>query len=402
MSEQNQGPLSGVRVLDLTRVLSGPYGAMWLGDMGADVIKIELPVRGDDARYTPLHINGHSAFFTAMNRNKRSITLNLKSEKGKAMFLEMLKDADVVLSNYRPGVMEKLGLGYEDLKKVNERIIYATVSGFGQAGPYAQRPAYDAVCQAMGGIMAVTGPKDGGPCRVGTSLADVTAGMNMVTGVLAALYNREKTGKGQAIDVAMADSVIALMPSENMRYHVNGHHLVPRLGNSYIGNAPYGAFHAKDKDFIIGCGSDGLFAKFATNVLKRPDLPEDERFYKMEMRWAHYDELKEIIEDWSLKYTAKECVQQLLDAGIPTGPVLDMDDISVDEHFVKVREMLVKMEQPGIGEVTVTNNPIKFSETKTSIRRPAPLLGQHTEEVYRELLGLTKEDLDKLREEGII
>ncbi len=396
-----QGALKGVKILDLTRVLSGPYASMWLGDLGADVIKIEMPVKGDDARHTPIHVNGNSTFFAAINRNKRSITLNLKTQEGKEIFLDMVKQADVVMSNYRPGVMERLGLGYEDLKKVNEGIIFATVSGFGQKGPYAQRPAYDIVAQGMGGIMALTGVEDGAPNRVGASIADVTAGINFVVGILAALYSRTLTGKGQCVDIAMVDSVLALLPSENMRYFISGKKL-PRLGNRYLGNAPYGAFKAKDDYFILACGSDRLFVEFCTKVLGKPEIAEDERFCIMANRSDNFPLVKQLVEDWASNYTAKEVVDILLANGIPGGPIFDMDDIVNDEHIIGEREMLVKMEQPGIGELTVTNNPIKLSDTKTAIRRPAPLLGQHNEDIYGSWLNFDETKLEELKSKGVI
>jgi formyl-CoA transferase len=374
---------------------------MWLGDLGADVIKIETPKVGDDARFTPIHVNGNSTFFAALNRNKRSVTLNLKSPEGREIFLEMVKQADVVMSNYRPGVMERLGLGYEQLKEVNEGIIFATISGFGQKGKYAPRPAYDIVAQGMGGIMSVTGVEGGEPNRVGTSLADATAGINLVVGILAALHSRSLTGKGQCVDVAMVDSVLALMPSENMRYFISGN-LVPRLGNRYMGNSPYGAFRCKDGYFILGCGSDKLFNRFSSEVLKRPELPEDERFCCLARRSENHFLMKQIVEDWAGQYTVDEVVDLILDAGIPAGPIFDMDDISKDEHIVGEREMLVKIDQPGIGEITVTNNPVKLSDTKPTIRRPSPLLGQHNEEVYGEWLNFDEDKIKELKEKGVI
>lgn len=395
------GALSDIKVLDLTRVLSGPYAAMWLGDLGADVIKIEMPVKGDDARFTPIHVNGASTFFAAMNRNKRSVTLNLKEPEGREMFLEMVKQADVVMSNYRPGVMERLGLGYEELSAINPGIIYATVSGFGQKGKYAQRPAYDIVAQGMGGIMSMTGVEGGGPTRVGSSMADITAGINTVVGILAALHARTLTGKGQCVDIAMMDSVLALMPSESMRYNIT-RRLVPPLGNRYIGNSPYGAFRAKDGDFILACGSDKLFARFCEKVLKQPEIVEDERFCIMANRSDNHELVKKMVEDWASQYTAQECVDIILAAGVPAGPIFNMEDLYADEHIVGEREMLVKMDQPGIGELTVVNNPVKLSETKATIRRPAPLLGQHNEEVYSQWLGLDADKLEELKENGII
>ncbi|MBE6973125.1 MAG: CoA transferase [Ruminococcaceae bacterium] len=395
------GALSDVKILDLTRVLSGPYAAMWLGDFGADVIKIEMPVKGDDARFTPVHVNGNSTFFAAMNRNKRSITLNLKDPEGKAIFLEMVKQADVVMSNYRPGVMERLGLGYEDLCKVNERIIFATVSGFGQNSKYAQRPAYDCVAQGMGGIMSMTGVEGGGPTRAGASVADITAGINTVVGILTALHARTLTGKGQSVDIALVDSVLALMPSESMRYNVT-RKVVPPLGNRYIGNSPYGAFKAKDRDFMLACGSDKLFAKFCTEVLKKPELLEDERFRIMARRSDNHELVKKMVEDWASQYTAEECVDIILAAGVPAGPIYNMEDIYADDYFVNDREMLLKMEQPGIGELTVTNNPIRLSDTKSAIRRPAPLLGEHNEEVYGDWLGFDAAKIEELKNKGIL
>ena len=396
-----KGALQDVKILDLTRVLSGPFAAMWLGDLGADIIKIETPKVGDDARFTPVHVNGNSTFFAAINRNKRSVTLNLKSPEGREIFLEMVKQADVVMSNYRPGVMEHLGLGYDQLSAVNEKIIWATVSGFGQKGKYANRPAYDIVAQGMGGIMSLTGPADGEPTRVGTSIADVSAGINLVVGILAALHARTITGKGQCVDIAMIDSILSLMPSENMRYFVSGKK-VPRLGNRYIANSPYGAFKAKDDYFIVACGSDKIFARFCREILNRPELAEDERFSTMASRALNHDLIKELVEGWAAAYTAEEAVQIILDAGLPAGPIFDMDDIAHDEHIVGEREMLVKMEQPGIGEVTVTNNPIKLSDTKPVIRRPAPLLGQHNEEVYGEWLNFDAEKIKELKGKGVL
>jgi formyl-CoA transferase len=395
------GALRDVRILDLTRVLSGPLAAMWLGDLGADVIKIEMPGKGDDARLTPIHVNGYSTFFAAMNRNKRSVTLNLKAEEGRNILLEMAKQADVVLSNYRPGVMEKLGLGYEDFRKVNERIIFATVSGFGQNSKYASRPAYDIVGQGMGGIMALNGPEGSDPTRVGTSIADVTAGMNTVIGILAALHARTLTGKGQCVDISLVDSVLALMPSENVRYFVGGQ-LVPRLGNRYAGNAPYGSFKAKDKYFNLACGSDKLFRKFAVEILKQPELAEDERFSIMAKRAENYPLVKAFVEEWASAYTVDEIVELCLSHGIPAGPIWNMDDISKDSYFTEDRDMLISLDQPGVGRITVTNSPVKLSDTKTAVRRPAPALGEHNVEVYGELLGYDEEKLAELKKNAII
>ncbi len=398
---EGNGALRDIRVLDLTRVLSGPFAAMWLGDLGADIIKIEMPGSGDDARRTPIHVNGESTFFAAVNRNKRSVTLNLKTEEGRNMLLEMAKQADVILSNYRPGVMERLGLGYEAFRQVNEGIIFATVSGFGQNSKYASRPAYDIIGQGMGGIMALTGPEGGEPTRVGTSISDVSAGMNTVIGILAALHARTLTGKGQCVDIALVDSVLALTAPETVRYFVSGK-LVPRTGNRYAGNAPYGTFRAKDTYFNLACGSDKLFRKFAEELLQRPELAEDERFCIMARRTENYPLVKKFVEDWAAAYTVDEIVELCLAHGIPAGPLWDMDDISADSYFTEDREMLITLDQPGIGKLTVANNPIRLSDTKSAVRRTAPALGEHNAEVYRELLGYDEKKLAELKAKGII
>lgn len=396
-----KGALSDVTVLDLTRVLCGPFATMWLGDMGANIIKVEPPGIGDDARQTPIHVNGESTFFAALNRNKKSITLNLKHPEGKRMFIRLVEQADVVVENYRPGVMERLELGYNDLKKTNAKLIYASACGFGTYGPYKDRPAYDVVAQGMGGIMALTGIEGGEPIRVGTSIADITTGMNLTTGILAALHYRDITGEGQRLEVALVDSILALSPSENMRYFVSNE-IVPRIGNRNIGNSPYGAFQCKDGFFILACGSDKIFSRFCSDVLGRPDLSENQKYSKMASRAINHNEIKAIVEDWAKSYETEEVVQILLAAGVPAGPIYNMDDISKDEYFTAAREMLVKMNQPKIGELTVTNIPIRFEKTKTEIRLPAPALGEHNSEIYKNYLCLDEASLEALKDEGVI
>lgn len=332
---------------------------------------------------------------------KKSITLNLKSEEGKKIFLELVKQADVVVENFRPGVMERLGLGYETLREVNERIVYGCISGFGSDGLYCDRPAYDVIAQAMGGIMSLTGEEGGEPLRVGTSIADVTAGMNLTVGILAALHARSWSGKGQKVEVSLTDSIIALSPSENNRYFITGK-AVPRIGNRNIGNCPYGAFQAKDGYYILACGKDALFARFCTKVLKRPELAVDERYRIMAARGEHQEEIKSFIEEWSKDLTVAEAVETLLKESIPAAPILGIEEIAHDEHFVVNRNMFPKMEQPGIGEFTVTNIPIKLEGTKTEIRMPAPFLGQHNEEIYNKYLNYNADDIDALRNKGVL
>jgi len=398
---EKQGILTGVTVLDLTRVFCGPYATMWLADMGAKVIKIERPEVGDDTRLWGPYKNGASAFFANLNRNKLGVTLNLKSPEGKEMFLKMVDQADVVVENFRNGVMKKLGLGYEELRKRNPRIIYASASGFGTYGPYSDRPGYDIVAQAMSGIMSLTGHLGGPPTRVGSSIADASSGINLVVGILGALYAREHTGKGQEIEIALVDSVVGLTSVENMRYFATGK-VAWRNGNHYALLSPYGAFRAKDKDFIIGCGNQKLYELFCNKVLKRPELITDERFKTMLDRAANDDDMTLEVEKWSMNLTAKECIDILLANDIPAGPLNDTSDIVVDEHVAGAREMFPEVEHPIVGKLKGTAVPVKFSETPTTIRKPSPLLGEDNEAVYGELLGLDHEQLEQLKAKKII
>lgn len=398
----NNGALSDITVIDMTRVLSGPFAATWLGEMGANVIKIEIPNGGDESRRNPpFSPNGTSAFNTTVNRNKRSITLDLKQEDGKKIFKELVKKADVVLENFRPDVMDRLGLGYEELKKVNERIIYASISGFGTTGPYAKRPAYDVIAQAMGGIMNMVGEEGGEPLKIGASIGDLTAGMNAIIGILAALHSRSITGKGQKIETSLVESIICLQQSENNRYFVNGE-IVPRTGSKHATNCPYGAYHAKDGQYMIGVGKNELWCKLCEKVLLRPELGADPRFDSIANRVAHKDEICTILESWSTQFCVEEVVEALLAEGIPAGPLLTIKELAVDPHFSDHRNMFPYMEQPGVGPFRVTAMPIKFSDTPTKISRPAPSLGEHNMEIYQEMLGMTSEEIANLQQRGII
>ena len=397
-----QGALNDITVLDMTRVLSGPFAGTWLGEMGANVIKIEIPNGGDESRRNPpFSPNGTSAFNTTINRNKRGITLDLKKEEGKEIFRELVKKADVVLENFRPDVMDRLGLGYEELKKINPRIIYASISGFGSYGPYAKRPAYDVIAQAMGGIMFGIGEEGGDPLKVGASIGDITAGMNSIIGILAALHHREKTGLGQRIETSLVESIIALQQSENNRYFVDNE-IIRGTGSKHATNCPYGAYHTKDGMFMIGCGKNELWCKLCDQVLGKPELGTDPRFDSIVNRVAHKKEIEEILESWSMEHTTAEVVDALLAAGVPGGPLMSIKDLAEDPHFNDVRGMFPTMQQPGVGDFRVTAVPIKFSETPTTISRPAPALGEHNIEVYNEYLGFDEQKLAQLKEQGII
>jgi len=391
--------LENIRVLDLTRVLAGPYATMILGDLGADIIKIEMPGTGDDSRAFGPYVNNESAYFMSLNRNKRSITLNLKSEKGKEVFIEMVKKADVLVENFRPGTMEKLGLGYDYLSTINPRLIYAASSGYGHTGPYSKKAAYDAVVQAMGGIMSITGQKDGKFTRVGTSIADINSGLFTAIGILAALNSRHVTGKGQKVDVAMLDALVAILENAIARYVVTGE--VPKPGgNRHPSIVPFEPFETLDGEVVVAVGNDTLWAKFC-QVIGREELINDERFKTNPLRNKNYDELRPLIAESMKKKTTAEWLKLLDEAGVPNGPINTIDKVLEDPQ-IKARDMIVEIEHPVAGKLKVPGVPIKLSATPGSIRTPAPVLGQHTEEILKELLGYDDEKIQSLREANAI
>lgn len=393
--------LQDIVVLDLTRVLAGPYCTMMLADFGADVIKIEIPVKGDDTRGMGPFVNNSSLYYANVNRNKKSVTLNLKDPKGKELFLAMVKKADVVVENYRPGVMDKLGVGYDVLKEVNDRIIYAAVSGFGSYGRNSARPGYDIIAQAYGGLMSITGEPDGEPLRVGTAIGDVLGGMNLAIGVLTALHARELSGKGQRVDVALVDSVISSLETGTQRYFASGK-LPRRIGNRYASAYPYDSFKAKDGSFVIGCGNDKLFNLLCTRVLHREDLLTDPRFLNNALCCENHAALKVEIEKWSTTVTAEEAYDAINAAGVPASPINDLYQISHDPHVVEDRQMFIPVKHPVIGDMRVNGNPVKLLDMMPEVVTCAPALGQHNEEIYGQLLGLDKEQLEALAEDHVI
>lgn len=393
--------LQDIVVLDLTRVLAGPYCTMMLADFGADVIKIEIPVKGDDTRGMGPFVNNSSLYYANVNRNKKSVTLNLKDPKGKELFLAMVKKADVVVENYRPGVMDKLGVGYDVLKEVNDRIIYAAVSGFGSYGRNSARPGYDIIAQAYGGLMSITGEPDGEPLRVGTAIGDVLGGMNLTIGVLTALHARELSGKGQRVDVALVDSVISSLETGTQRYFASGK-LPRRIGNRYASAYPYDSFKAKDGSFVIGCGNDKLFNLLCTRVLHREALLTDPRFLNNALRCENHAALKVEIEKWSTTVTAEEAYDAINAAGVPASPINDLHQISHDPHVVEDRQMFIPVKHPVIGDMRVNGNPVKLLDMMPEVVTCAPALGQHNEEIYGQLLGLGKEQLEALAEDHVI
>ncbi|MDR7855262.1 CoA transferase [Tissierella sp.] len=391
--------LENIRILDLTRVLAGPYATMILADMGADVIKIEVPKTGDDSRGYGPYLNEESAYFMSINRNKRSMTLNLKTEKGKEIFLEIIKDMDVLVENYRPGTMEKLGLGYDYLSTINPKLIYAAASGYGHTGPYSKRAAYDAVVQAMGGIMSITGEKDGKATRVGSSIGDISAGMFTAIGILAALESRHTTGKGQKVDVAMLDCQVAMLENAIARYYVTGD--VPRpYGNRHTSIVPFETFETSDGEIMVAAGNNNLWAKLC-ECLETRELIHDERFKDNPLRNENYDELRPLLSPAFKVKTTKEWQLCLDMEGIPNGPINSIDMV-VNDPQVLAREMIVEIEHPIAGNFKMPGIPIKLSNTPGSIRTPAPVLGQHTEEILKEYLKYDDETVEELFSDGVL
>lgn len=389
--------LEGLKVLDLTRVLAGPFTTMILADMGAEVIKIEMPGKGDDAREFGPYVNDESAYFMSINRNKKSITMNLKVRETKEMFLEMVKNADIVVENYRPGTMEKLGLGYEVLKEVNPKIIYAAASGFGHTGPYSKRAAYDAVVQAMGGIMSITGEAGGRPTRVGPSIGDITAGLYTAIGILGALNYRNATGIGQKVDIAMLDSQVSILENAVSRYLVTGVNPEP-IGNRHSSIVPFESFQTSDGDIMVAAGNDVLWKKLC-QALGNTVLAEDERFVTNPLRSENYNELRPLLAEEFIKKGTKEWLEILEECGVPNGPINNIEQV-INDPQVKARDMIVEVDHPKAGKLKTIGVPIKMSETQGSIRFPSPLLGEHTEEVLKDMLNLTDEQIKDLRQKG--
>jgi crotonobetainyl-CoA:carnitine CoA-transferase CaiB-like acyl-CoA transferase len=395
-----KGILEGVKVLDLTRVLAGPYSGMILSDMGAEVVKLEVPGRGDDSRgFTP-KVNGESAYFMNLNRNKKSVVINLKTEEGREIFKELIKEFDIVLENFRPGTMEKLGLGYDTLKEINPRIIYGAVSGFGHYGPYSKRPGYDIIGQSMGGLMSTTGWPGGEPTRSGTAIADVLAGLNVTIGVVAAYANVLKTGVGEKVDVALVDSVVSGLEIITQIYFATGKD-PQRIGNRYESVYPYDTFKAKDKSYVIGAGNDKLFSKLC-KLMNNEELGLDPRFDSNPNRVKNHAELKPIIEEWSKDKEADQIVNDLLELGCPAAPINNISDIAKDPHIAGAREMFVEVDHPKAGKLHLTGCHIKFTETESRIRSASPDLGEHTYEILKSRLGYDDAKLEELLSKGII
>lgn len=377
------GALDGIRVLDMTRILSGPFATMTLADLGADVIKIEQPGRGDDTRqWGPPFQNGEAAYFLAVNRNKRSAAVDLRSEEGYRAVRALADRADVIVENFRPGTMARLRLGYDEVTRTNPRVVYASISGFGQTGPDANRAGYDAIAQARSGLMSVTGEAGGPPVRVGISSTDLTAGMWSLVGILAALYRREQTGRGQWVDVSLLDGQISWLTYVASGYFATGK--VPRrYGSAHPTIAPYQAFATADGNLMVAVGNDSLWAKF-TDVLDLQSLAADARFLHNPDRVAHRDELAEILAEIFRTRTTAAWLAIIDAAGVPVGPVNTVDQVFADPQVI-ARDMVTEVDHPNAGTLKLVNCPLKMSESRASVRTPPPLLGQHTSEVLKAL-----------------
>lgn len=393
-------PLRDLVVLDLSRVLAGPYCTMVLADMGARVYKIEHPEGGDDSRAFGPFVGAESAYFMSLNRNKRSLTMNLKHPRSKELFLAMTRRADVVVENFRPGAMERLGLGYEQLREQNPRIIYAAVSGFGHTGPYAQKPCYDIVAQAMGGLMSITGHPGGPPTRVGASIGDITAALFAAIGILAAVHERAVSGLGQKIDVSMMDCQVAILENAVARFLTSGE-IPDRIGNRHPSIAPFSAFAASDGYVIVAAGNDSLWVRLC-QVLGRPDLAADERFATNGLRTANWDQLEPLLAAAFAGRAVEVWLTDLEAAGIPCGPINDVAQVIADPQ-TKARRMVQMVDHPVAGPVSVTASPIKMSRTAVDeVFAAAPALGADTDQALAELLGLDAEAIAGLRRAGAI
>ena len=390
--------LEGIRVLDLGRVLAAPSAGALLGDMGAEVIKVEQPVKGDDSRNFAPMVNGVSCYYKNFNRSKKGITLDLK--KGKDVLLDLVRISDVLIENFRPGTMEKLGLGYDELKKINPRLIYGSISGFGSTGPYRNRAGYDTMSQAWSGVMSITGWPDKDPVRCGASFGDVIGGLNLVIGVLAALRYRDVTGEGQFVDISLTDGCVVAEASMMQVYLSTGK--VPvRNGNAYTSSAPGGGYRSKDGYVVIN-GSAPKFWKLLCDTMGRPVLVNAPPSETYALRVQNRVPLDEIVTEWTSSLTTDEVIDKLLPMGFACAPILTLDKVAANEQIAGARNMFPEIDDPEVGRMRFTNSAVKLSETPPEIKSPAPKLGQHNAEIYGSLLGYSREKLADLSQNGII
>jgi len=395
------GPLAGIRVLDLTQVLFGPFSTMLLSDLGAEVIKVEQPEIGDIARGNGPRIGDVSTYFLSLNRGKQSITLNLASEAGREVFLELVETADILVQNFTPGTMEKLGLDYETVKARNRRIIYVAGSGFGQYGPYSHKPAFDVIIQAMGGILSITGEEGGPPVRPGASYGDIAAGLFMCTATLAALEERHHSGEGQMIDISMLDCQVTVQENAFVRY-LNTGELPRRLGTRHPVTTPFQVFPTSDGYVAVALrgGFKDQWPLYCA-AIDRVDLIDDERFSDGWQRTQNHAILEPMLNEAMRRRTTAEWVSELEKVGIPCGPVNDIAQVAADPQ-IAAREMIVEVEHPVQGRHKVANTPFRFSRTQARVTQGAPDLGENTAEVLGRLLDKSDEEIQRLHETGAI
>jgi len=393
-------PLEGIRVLDVSRVLAGPFCSMLLGDMGADVVKVERVGRGDDSRSVGETIAGESTYFMVMNRNKRGVTLDFRDPEGLELLKRLASHADVLVENFRAGTMEAMGLGWETLHELNPRLIVASISGFGQSGPYADYAAFDMIIQAMSGMMDMTGEPDRPPVTTGTFLVDYATGLYTAFGILGALRARDQTGRGQRLDMALLDTAFSFLVTAIPDWMLL-HKTMQRRGNRDRYCAPTNLFTSKDDRYVfVAAATDGLFPRLA-KVIGREDMLTDPRYSTNVERMKRIEETEKILDDWVAERSADEVVSLMRDAGLPCAKVATIDEV-VQDPQLRHRDMLVEIDHPTVGKLPMHGLNVQFSETRETIRRAPPLLGQHNEEVYREWLGMSRAEVAQLDERGVI
>ena len=393
-----QRPLSGIRVLDLSHVLAMPYCTMILGDLGAEVIKVERPVTGDDARHFGPYKEGESAYFMSVNRNKRSVTLDLRNAEAKAVLRDLIACSDVLAENYKPGTLAKLGFSEQEVKAINPRIVYASICGFGHGSVYPGRPGYDIIAQAFSGFMSITGYPENPPTRAGASVGDIISGLFTAVGILASLRGVDREGQGQRLDIAMTDCMLAVLENAVVRQTVAGQ-TPGRVGSRHPAITPFDVFETANGHVVIAVGNDRLWEMFCQAVPQLAEALGDERFSSNPQRTENHADLKPIIEAWSRTLTSAALVEQLSVVGVPCGPVNTIADVVADPNTIH-RDMLAAFDHPTAGHVVTANNPIHFDRTPCKAHRPAPELGQHTEDVMTAVLGYPSERVDELRSSG--
>lgn len=400
LTKSSSGCLHGVRVLDLSRVLAGPFCTQLLGDMGAEVIKVEQPGKGDDTRqWGPPWFHGESAYYLSCNRNKKSVTINIKNETGQELIRRLAERADVVVENFKVGALQKYGLDYESLRAFNPRLIYCSITGYGQTGPYKDLPGYDFIIQAQGGIMSITGEAEGEPCKVGVAIGDIMAGMYAANAILAALLQRERSGAGQHLDIALLDSQVSWLANVAMNYLVSNEP-PQRHGNAHPNLVPYQPFATQDGHIAIGVGNDEQFRRLCLQ-LQREDLAQHVSYRTNALRIAHREELIAELQNEFRKKTTADWLQLMAHAEIPAARINTVPEVLHDTH-VRTREMVQNVSHAAGGLVPLLGPVAKFSATPSAIRFPPPLLGQHTAEVLCDWLGMSKNEVEELRREQII